>query len=198
MAPIDEMAIDRAPDLRPVWTTPLEWVLTVVNAVMFVVGFGGGLWWFWWMIRAIPTAAYGQAALIFLWSAFMMVVGGWYLWGTTIRWLRFYWRWRYASKVYVATWVKARIREFRNKNRAGLAYGWLFLSVFPLGYFLYVQIQYDLPAWSWLLWSLFVLWGPVQGRYLARIDRLSALVLTTEAPSSRSRFAPGRAASLGD
>lgn len=183
MSPIDEFAIDRAPDLRPAWATPMEWIFTLVNVLALISNAVGSFFWFKWMMAPVPAGAV---------IPLVISLNGWYCWSHTVNFIRFYPRWRYASQVYAETWVKERIREFRRAHGSDGEYFGLFLSVVPWGYFLYLQLKYDLPVWTWLFWVLFVLWAPVQGRYLARIHRLSTFVLTTEAPSSRSRFAPRR------
>lgn len=185
MSPIDEFAIDRAPDVRPTWTTPLEWGFTLINILMIVLGIGSTIWCFGWIMT--DGASLDFAPVLFTTVA---VLNCWYTYKTTIPLIRFYTRWRYASKIYATTWVKERIREFRQTHLNNGYSVPLLGGIFPWGCFLYIQLNYKLPAWSWGLWGLFLLWSPFQSWYLARINRLSALVLTTKAPSSRSRFAP--------
>lgn len=188
MSPIDEFAIDRAPDVRPIWASALEWGLTIINISMVILTIGSSIWCFWGIVTSDLFRLVSAPTLLIT----VAVLNCWYTCETTIPLIRFYPRWRYASKIYAATWVKERIREFRKEHLNNGSSAPLSLGILPWGYFLYVQLNYELPAWTWVFWGLFMLWSPLQSWYLTRINRLSALVLTTEVPSSRSRFAPGR------
>ena len=182
---IDDLAIDRPPDVRPPWATYLENLLLVANGLMLCVGLGGSVLFLWSQSSVMPLRAF--LILLPIWGVFI-----WWLWRSTVPAIRYLLRWRYASQVYADTWVKQRFREILRLEDGQLMGFKLFLGLAPWGLFLHQQLTLSLPIWTWGFWILWLIWGPVQWRYFARMWRLKELVLTTEAPSSRSRFAPKR------
>lgn len=181
---LDDLAIDRPPAVSSFWTPFLEAFLIICN----LVGFGCGLAVWGIGLKEANRTTYPvlSIGLVLFLGAFY---GCWLLFPMvkTLSYLR---RWRRAAQVYEATWIKERLREVSPLLYEGRLFGRFAISI-PVWVFF---IEHQGGSGPYHLWSIllcfWLFWVFIEWRHLRYLRRLRDFILTTEAPSSHSVFAP--------